>query len=53
MAFWFIFGGIFRSHIIECENLLSSFEGLVIELPFNLKKEWLLICSYNTHRNIS
>ena len=39
-----------RSRIIECENLPSSFEGLVIELSFNLKK-WLLICSYNTHRN--
>ena len=40
-----------RSHITECENLLSSFKGLVIELSFNLKK-WLLICSYNPHRNI-
>ena len=39
-----------RSRIIECENLPSSFEGLVIELSFNLKK-WLLICSYNPHRN--
>ena len=38
-----------RSRIIECENLPSSFEGLVIELSFNLKK-WLLICSYNRHR---
>ena len=26
------------------------FEGLFIELSFNLKK-WLLICSYNPHRN--
>ena len=26
-----------RSRIIECENLPSSFEGLVIELSFNLK----------------
>ena len=33
-----------RSRIIECENLPSSFEGLVIELSFNLKK-WLL-CGY-------
>ena len=32
-----------RSFIIECENLPNSFEGLVIELSFNLKK-WLLIC---------
>ena len=40
-----------RSRITECENLLSSFKGLVIELSFNLKK-WLLICSYNPHRNI-
>ena len=40
-----------RSLIIECENLPSSFEGLVIELSFNLKK-WLLICSYNPQRNI-
>ena len=39
-----------RSRIIESENLPSSFEGLVIELSFNLKK-WLLICSYNPHRN--
>ena len=39
-----------RSRIIECENLPSSFEGLVIELSFNLKK-WLLICSYNPHEN--
>ena len=39
-----------RSLIIECENLPSSFEGLVIELSFNLKK-WLLIYSYNPHRN--
>ena len=39
-----------RSRIIECENLQSSFEGLVIELSFNLKK-WLLIRSYNPHRN--
>ena len=39
-----------RSRIIECENLPNSFEGLVIELSFNLKK-WLLICSYNPHRN--
>ena len=39
-----------RSRITECENLPSSFEGLVIELSFNLKK-WLLICSYNSHRN--
>ena len=38
-----------RSRIIECENLPSSFEGLVIELSFNLKK-WLLIYSYNPHR---
>ena len=37
-----------RSRIIECENLPSSFEGLVI--VFNLKK-WLMICSYNPHRN--
>ena len=26
-----------RSRIIECENLPSSFEGLVMELSFNLK----------------
>ena len=39
-----------RSRIIECENLPNSFEGLVIELSFNLKK-WLLICFYNPHRN--
>ena len=39
-----------RSRIIESENLPSSFAGLVIELSFNLKK-WLLICSYNPHRN--
>ena len=38
------------SRIIECENLPSLFEGLVIELSFNLKK-WLLICSYSPHRN--
>ena len=36
--------------IIECENLASSFECLVRELSFNLKK-WLLICSYSPHRN--
>ena len=36
------------SPIIGCENLPSSFEGLVIELSFNLKK-WLLIYSYNPH----
>ena len=42
--------GDIRSRIIECENLPSSFEGLVIELSFSLKK-WLLICSYNPHRN--
>ena len=35
---------------IKCENLPSLFEGLAIELPFNLKK-WLLICSYNPLRN--
>ena len=34
----------------EPENLPSSFEGLVIELSFNLKI-WLLICSYNPYRN--
>ena len=39
-----------RSRITECENLPSSIEGLVIELYFNFKK-WLLICSYNPHRN--
>ena len=39
-----------RSGIIECENLPSSFQGLVIGLSFNLKK-WLLICSHNPHRN--
>ena len=39
-----------RSRITECENLPSLFEGLVIELSFNLKK-WLLIYSYNPHRN--
>ena len=39
-----------RPRIIECENLPSSFEGLAIEISFNLKK-WLLICSYNPHRN--
>ena len=39
-----------RPHIIECENLPSSFEGFVVELSFDLKK-WLLICSYNPHRN--
>ena len=39
-----------RSRIIECENLPSLFEGLVIELSFNLRT-WLLICSYNPHRN--
>ena len=39
-----------RSRITECENLPRSFEGLVIELSFSLKK-WLLICSYNPHRN--
>ena len=39
-----------RSSIIECENLPNSFEGSVIVLPFNIKK-WLLICSYNPHRN--
>ena len=38
VAYLVAFGGIFRSRIIECENLLSSFEGLVIELSFNLKK---------------
>ena len=32
-----------RSRIIKCENLPISFEGLVVELSFNLKK-WLLIC---------
>ena len=30
-----------RSRIIECENLPSSFEGLVIELSFNLKNGYL------------
>ena len=40
-----------RSFIIECENLPNSFEGLIIELSFNLKK-WLLICFYNPQRNI-
>ena len=40
-----------RPRIIVCENLFTLFEGLVIELFFNLKK-WLLICSYNPHRNI-
>ena len=40
-----------RSRIIESENLPSSFEVLVIlELSFNLEK-WLLICSYNPHRD--
>ena len=39
-----------RSRVIECENLPSSFEGLVIELSFDIKK-WLLTCSYNPHRN--
>ena len=33
----------------KCKNLPSSFEVLLIELSFNLKK-WPLICSYNTHR---
>ena len=35
--------------IIDCENLPSLFECLVIVLSFNLKK-WLLICSYNPHK---
>ena len=39
-----------RSRTIECENLPSSFECLVIEISFILKK-WPLICSYNPHRN--
>ena len=39
-----------RSRIVECKNLPSSFEGLIIELSINLKK-WQLICSYNSHRN--
>ena len=39
-----------RSRIVECENLPSSFEGLIRELSFNLKKGQL-ICSYNPHRN--
>ena len=39
-----------RLRITECENLPSSFEVLVIELYFNFKK-WLLVCSYNRHRN--
>ena len=33
-----------RSRITECENLPSSFEGLIKRTFFNLKK-WLLICT--------
>ena len=39
-----------RSRIVECKNLPSSFEGLIIKLSINLKKWQLMICSYNSHR---
>ena len=40
-----------RSRIIESENLPSLFEVLfILELSFNLEK-WLVICSYNPHRD--
>ena len=40
-----------RSRIDECETLPRTFESLVLELSYNLKK-CLLICSYNHHKKI-